>query len=232
MAALKTVVLKRGSARDRGPIWTREISYLILLLMLIVQIFFIIPFAASWGVAGKIVLAFFYFSVLSTGIESVTSNKQHIFAWLIAMLVAVLFCSEIAFSGRAVQISSCLFFSTYHAVLGTIILIKIFSPGRITAFRITGSIVVYLLISLVFTFVYRLIFLLEGAAAFKGLYAGHLGDFSYFSLTTLTTVGYGDITPAITATRSLSNLEGLVGQLYPAILIARLVSLRIASAGK
>jgi len=47
----------------------------------------------------------------------------------------------------------------------------------------------------------------------------------YFSLTTLTTMGYGDITPVNGIARSLSNLEALNGQLYPAILIARLVSL-------
>jgi voltage-gated potassium channel Kch len=47
----------------------------------------------------------------------------------------------------------------------------------------------------------------------------------YFSFVTLTTVGYGDITPAILASRSMANLEALVGQLYPAILIARLVSM-------
>jgi voltage-gated potassium channel Kch len=51
----------------------------------------------------------------------------------------------------------------------------------------------------------------------------------YFSLTTLTTVGYGVITPALASTRSLANIEALVGQLYPAILIARLVSMEFES---
>ena len=45
----------------------------------------------------------------------------------------------------------------------------------------------------------------------------------YFSLVTLSTVGYGDIAPAVAVTRSLANLESLIGQLYPTILIARLV---------
>ncbi len=52
-------------------------------------------------------------------------------------------------------------------------------------------------------------------------------DVTYFSLTTLTSVGYGDITPAQPIARSLCNLESICGQLYPAILLARLVSLHV-----
>jgi len=48
----------------------------------------------------------------------------------------------------------------------------------------------------------------------------------YFSFTTLTTLGYGDITPLSPYARSFANLEALIGQLYPAILLARLVSLQ------
>jgi len=51
----------------------------------------------------------------------------------------------------------------------------------------------------------------------------------YFSFVTLCTVGYGDITPVATGARSLAMLEALVGQLYPAVIIARLVSLQVGS---
>ncbi len=51
----------------------------------------------------------------------------------------------------------------------------------------------------------------------------------YFSFVTLTTVGYGDIVPVHPAVRSLAVTEALIGQLYPAVLIARLVSLEIVS---
>ena len=52
---------------------------------------------------------------------------------------------------------------------------------------------------------------------------------TYFSFVTLTTVGYGDILPTSLVTRSLANIEGLMGTLFPAILIARLVSMEIAA---
>jgi hypothetical protein len=52
----------------------------------------------------------------------------------------------------------------------------------------------------------------------------------YFSFVTLTTIGYGDILPLAPAARGLATMEGLIGQLYPAILIARLVSLQLHAA--
>ena len=50
----------------------------------------------------------------------------------------------------------------------------------------------------------------------------------YFSICTLTTLGYGDISPVSAYAGTLSNLEAVIGQLYPAILIARLVSMEFA----
>jgi Ion channel len=50
-------------------------------------------------------------------------------------------------------------------------------------------------------------------------------DFIYLSLITLTTVGYGDIVPVTRPARMLAALEGVIGQLYLAVLIARLIGL-------
>jgi hypothetical protein len=54
----------------------------------------------------------------------------------------------------------------------------------------------------------------------------------YFSFATLTTTGYGDIVPVHPVARSLCNLEAVIGQLYPATLLARLVSLELAGRGR
>jgi hypothetical protein len=56
-------------------------------------------------------------------------------------------------------------------------------------------------------------------------------SWTYYSFVTLTTVGYGDITPVHPLARSLAVFEALTGQLYPAILLARLVSLEVQSKG-
>jgi hypothetical protein len=50
----------------------------------------------------------------------------------------------------------------------------------------------------------------------------------YFSLATLTTLGYGDIVPTSAVSRMLASVEAVVGQLYLTVLVARLVGLHIA----
>jgi voltage-gated potassium channel Kch len=54
----------------------------------------------------------------------------------------------------------------------------------------------------------------------------------YYSLVTMTTLGYGDITPATVLARRLSVIEAMMGQLYVAILVARLVALQVAHASE
>lgn len=49
----------------------------------------------------------------------------------------------------------------------------------------------------------------------------------YFSFGTLTTAGAGDLAPLHPITRSLTNVEAMIGQLYPATLLARIVTLEI-----
>ncbi len=95
-----------------------------------------------------------------------------------------------------------------------------------------GAIAGYVLIGRIFSLIFHAIHLATGQAAFHGMKPYGRSDFMYFSFVTLTTTGYGDITPVATSARSLANMEGLIGQLYPAILIARLVSLQIISASK
>jgi voltage-gated potassium channel Kch len=52
--------------------------------------------------------------------------------------------------------------------------------------------------------------------------------FTYFSLVTLTTVGYGDVLPVSAGARALANLEALVGQIYMTVLVARLVGMQMS----
>jgi hypothetical protein len=106
---------------------------------------------------------------------------------------------------------------------------RVFAPGRMNAYRVIGAVALYLNVALLFTGLYRLVAELS-PGAFSGLpvkfdRAKSLGEIMYFSMTTLTTVGYGDIAPVHPAARSLANLEGVLGQLYPAIVLARIVTL-------
>ncbi|HTK34279.1 MAG TPA: ion channel [Caulobacteraceae bacterium] len=105
-----------------------------------------------------------------------------------------------------------------------------FGPGRVSVYRIMGAVILYLSIGLVFANLYRACAILLSPSPFRGVTNGSrfLSESLYFSLTTLTTTGYGDITPSHPFVRSLANLEAVIGQLFPATLLARLVSLHAA----
>jgi len=105
-----------------------------------------------------------------------------------------------------------------------------FGAGRVTVPRILGAVILYLSIALIFANAYRAC-AMTLHPSLKGVPEGGKGAFSallYFSITTLTTSGYGDILPVHPFVRSLANLESLIGQLYPATLLARLVTLHAA----
>jgi Ion channel len=107
----------------------------------------------------------------------------------------------------------------------------VYAPGRITARRLQGAAVVYLSLASIFSATYQLIWELN-PAAFINLHAapGSLAEASaamYFSLTTLTTTGYGDIVAVDPFARSLANLESIIGVFYIAITVTRLVTLEL-----
>src|SRR5262245_34415661 len=119
----------------------------------------------------------------------------------------------------------------FCAVLAAVILVRVFSPGRMNLYRIQGAIAVYLLFAFMWAFAYELVALADPTAfslPSAGMHREHLiARFLYFSAVTLTTVGYGDITPVNPIARSLAALEAFTGQLFPAITLARLVAMEL-----
>jgi hypothetical protein len=115
------------------------------------------------------------------------------------------------------------------AAISLVIARVVFGPGRVTHHRIQGAIVLYLNIAVVFTSAYRLTTELS-PNAFANFPAGQaegsaMSGMMYFSFTTLTSTGFGEILPVHPLARSLANLEAVLGQLYLTILLARLVTL-------
>jgi Ion channel len=114
--------------------------------------------------------------------------------------------------------------------LGCVVARAVFAPGRVTYHRIIGAILVYLSVALIFVALYTIIGMLV-PKAFSGILfednAALASNVIYFSFVTLTSTGYGDVFPIHPVARSLCNLETIVGQLYPATLLARLVTLEI-----
>ena len=104
-------------------------------------------------------------------------------------------------------VAALLFFSALSVVLGTVV----FGPGRVTVHRVLGAIAIYLNVAFAFALGYRLIAVLASGAFSARVTpaAGYrLFDFVYFSLSTLTTSGYGDIVPVAPLARVGSKSRG------------------------
>lgn len=142
------------------------------------------------------------------------------FAGALAAMLVPSTASHVAAHAFAVVAFFVLGYSVAQAVF--------FSPGPINTHRILGAIVLYFNLALTFSTIYQAI---RDVApdAFTGLAGGADGprgfaSVVYFSFVTLTSTGYGDIVPVNPFARSVANLEAIIGQLYPATLLARLVA--------
>ena len=110
---------------------------------------------------------------------------------------------------------------------------------RTTSERVYGALCAYLFIGILFSLVYAHLeyrypgsFNLgnEALIAAASSEAETVQVFTYYSFVTLTTLGYGDITPVSEHARTLAWLEALIGQLYLAVMVATLVGLKVSEA--
>lgn len=112
---------------------------------------------------------------------------------------------------------------------------NVFGEGPIDANRIVGAVSIFFLFGLAWAFIYALIELIHpGSFKFSSAvvdttaYPGFVSEFIYFSNVTLTTLGYGDVVPLSPPARIFASLQAMTGQLYIAIVIARLVGLHVS----
>jgi len=115
--------------------------------------------------------------------------------------------------------------------LGIVVTQAVFRGGRVTYHRIVGAVLLYLLIAVAFATLFAFVGL-SHQEAIKGITFDDDQSLAsavfYMSFVTLTSTGYGDIVPVHPLARSLCNIESVIGQLYPATLLARLVTLELS----
>jgi len=115
--------------------------------------------------------------------------------------------------------------------LGIVVTQAVFRGGRVTYHRIVGAVLLYLLIAVAFATLFTFVGL-SHQEAIKGITFDDDQSLAsavfYMSFVTLTSTGYGDIVPVHPLARSLCNIESVIGQLYPATLLARLVTLELS----
>jgi hypothetical protein len=118
------------------------------------------------------------------------------------------------------------------AYTATVILFHLFREDRITGDLIMGAICVYFLMGLVWALVYSTLEFFQPGSFQMPQGTVNQATFTYYSYVTLTTLGYGEITPISGPARSFAVLEAMMGQIYLAVLIARLVGIHIAQSSR
>jgi len=207
--------------------WTeRRFSVLLVSLLLLPLVH---PLLSGLGLAGaRFFLNAFISVILFSSLYAISENKR---LFIITLFLAVPTLGSrwmIQFFGFPpglivwVHIVMALFLIL---IAGTI-LCYVLRDDAVTAEKISAAICVYILIGLTWVFLFSVTYRLQ-PTSFR-IENAELSDFVYYSFITLSTLGYGDITPLSPPARALSYVEAITGQLYLAVLVARLVGLHIA----
>jgi hypothetical protein len=211
-----------------------------ILLLCIVALVFLEPLVPDVKLSNYLFLVLISL-ILITGVYAVRGKGKHLVPAIVLLIpTLVVFWFQIPVDNEYyilfARTSPVLLFG-YISVL---IFADVMSARKVNSDVVAGGVSVYLLIGLIFSLLYHAHFILV-PSAFS--IAGHLDPphghgsnylyiFNYFSYVTMTTLGYGDITPVSLEARTLVQIETLMGQLYVAIFIARLVSIQTANSMK
>lgn len=208
---------------ERGPS-----AHLLLLLIT----FMLAPLIESE--LGKGISSFFFSLILLSGVATISHKLLPRIGVAAVALTAMILTWLRHFNpeNHTLQSLEALVTLCYLLILTSVIMVFVFQEGRMSASRIQAGVAAYILIGLVCAVIYRLLELhspgtLSISPATVGQVA-HVRDaeFTYFSFATLTTLGYGDIVALKPTARMVVIIEALIGQLFPATLLARLVSLQ------
>lgn len=202
--------------------------------MLVTQVALIV-LAAPYAAAGYHNLAVGYdlFRILIGFLTALISRGRLVTGVAIVAVALILSGNALAFIAPSLLSLQLSHIGTIvgSAVVGIVVGRAVLAPGPITSHRVLGAIVVYLNFGLIAAAIYRVIWDFH-PDAFHGIApdvtaAQATGALVYYSFVTLTTVGYGDVVPANPFARGIANLEAIIGQLYPATTLARLVTLEL-----
>ncbi len=168
-------------------------------------------------------------TLLVFGVYAVRARRRtFIAASVLALIAAVSSIAALVQGVRGHPLVEGAFF-LFYAFATIAIFVEVISERDVDRDTMFGIVGVYLLIGVTFGTLYDLVETLHPGSFHIDAPCGQPSairwrDTIYFSFMTLTTVGYGDITPATTQTQSLAIIESVIGVLYVAVLIARIVS--------
>jgi hypothetical protein len=218
-------------AWSRARFWEQEYSLTALLAMLVLTMFVVTPLASSAIIGSEITLCFV--AVLTiTGVAAVSGRRAVLFI-VVCLAVSGIALDWLAHFGHrtSLRVLDDVLRLAFVLMLAVIVTSRVFRRGNVTHHRVQGAICVYLLAGLAWAYSFEILLALDHSAIHipeaYSMAPIRTGLMRYFSFVTLTTLGYGDILPVSPIARSLATSEALFGQLYPAVMIARIISIEI-----
>jgi len=207
-----------------------RISRFIFLLIFMVLMFVLRPFLESF-IGIKLFMDIFFSFILISGAYAVSHKRATFIVGLILVIPALAATWSNVFMDTPfpVLVGGEILEGLFFAYTSVIIVYNLFREKKVTFEVISGAICGYFLIGLTWAFVFSVLENFNpGSFQLPEGQGATISHFAYYSFVTLTTLGYGDITPVTVPARSLALLEAVVGQLYIAIMIAGLVGIYIS----
>ena len=206
----------------------------LILLCLILGLLVLVPILNRF-VTAHIFLDIFLTAIAISMVYTISHKKRYVIAgvfFAIVMLASLWLQYFIQNKGIAAiaMINGILFISVVIAsILGFML-----KSGEVNREVIYAAILLYLLAALLWAFVYTLLELVDPASFNIDLDQpqSYLLVFQYYSFVTITTLGYGDITPVSEVAKAFSVLEAIVGQLYLVVVVAWLVGMHVSRKSK
>lgn len=207
----------------RGP---RQAWFLVSLLGLMI----LLPFGQDHP-ALQVLLRILGVTVMVLGVGAASQNARPPTVRLVlGMVLLGVYVSLPIWHHPWVIVPGFLLTLAFFAHIGLAMVRAVLRDQVVTNGTIYNAVIVYVVTALFFAALYALFAYLH-PEAFRGAFTARpplpmdMGDALYFSICTMATVGYGDIVPVSRVARMLVGIQTLFGVMYPAILIARLVSL-------
>ena len=183
-------------------------------------------------VAARIFINIFLTAICISMLHIISRPKKHaISGWGLAIVMLASMWSQYVYPNKTIAAIEMLAGVLFTAVVIAGILDFIFKSERINREIIYAAILLYLLAALMWAFVYTFLELVDPASFNIDLsqVEANLAVFRYFSFVTITTLGYGDVTPVTDVAKAFAALEAVVGQLYLVVAVAWLVGMHVSS---
>jgi len=199
------------------------------LLISLLLLFVLRPFME--GLIGiRLLMDVFVTFILISGIYAASEKKRILIVALVFALPAFVGSWSLLFMENSfLQVMTKVSFALFFAYTAIILMSYLFKAKDVSSDIIVGAICAFFLIGLMWAYIFSTLqFFQPDAFHFSQGASINTNSFIYYSFVTLTTLGYGDITPSISSAKSLSVLEAVTGQIYLAVVIARLVGMHIS----